>query len=802
MIRPRWYKVFADLWGNKVRSLLVIASIAVGLFAVGMIASMHAILSKDMENGYRAINPANIQILASPFDEDLVERIENLEGVRQAEGIHNVGLQLKTGENEWSESEIRAIPDIADKQIGQVKLEEGIWPPGEREIVVERYKLGELNAQLGDIITVELWSGKKREMRLVGIVQDQTIGATRPGGFFLSPIQGYTTLESLNWLEQPELMNTLLVTAEVGEDYLDNLEGLSNLIVDEIEDSGREVYSSAVRASNDHPNRIYIQAITSVLYLLGFLIVFLSAFLIANTLSALLNQQVQQIGVMKTIGARRGQIMIVYMVLILAFSLIAFSIAVPLSGRAAFAVLEFFGRQVNLQMQGFRFIPLAILLQFSLALFVPQAAGFLPILRGTRISPVEAFSGFTLSKSQSRKSWIDSLLKRVRKLSRPQLISLRNTFRNRGRLVLTLLTLTLGGAIFIATFNVHEALNEYIARVGRYFLADVNLTLARSYRISEVEQVLEGVPGISVVEGWATARSEVVMPDGSVGESMTLLGPPADSPFMEPVVLKGRWVVPGDRNAVTLSERFMDQFPDLEVGDTIRINVNGKEIDFVMVGFFQLSGKTGGYLAYTTYEYLSELTGTTNRASSYRIRADRTNLTIKEQTELGKEIENKLEGRGFAVADVSEGHSLTSKTSDGLNALLVFLLILASLTAVVGSIGLTGTMSLNVLERTREIGVMRAIGASNRAVMTLVIVEGALIGLMSWLFGILLAFPISTLLTNAIILALFNAAAEFTFTPAGVVVWLVVVVVLSMLASVMPARNAARLTIREVLAYE
>jgi putative ABC transport system permease protein len=127
---------------------------------------------------------------------------------------------------------------------------------------------------------------------------------------------------------------------------------------------------------------------------------------------------------------------------------------------------------------------------------------------------------------------------------------------------------------------------------------------------------------------------------------------------------------------------------------------------------------------------------------------------------------------------------------------------MAVLIAIVGSIGLAGTMSLNVLERTREIGIIRAIGASDRAVMELVMLEGLLIGFMSWVFGVVLAVPVSVIMANAIIWALFGATAEFTFTPVGVFLWLIVVLVLSVLASVGPARNATRLTIREVLAYE
>jgi putative ABC transport system permease protein len=178
------------------------------------------------------------------------------------------------------------------------------------------------------------------------------------------------------------------------------------------------------------------------------------------------------------------------------------------------------------------------------------------------------------------------------------------------------------------------------------------------------------------------------------------------------------------------------------------------------------------------------------------------NMTLEAQKALGREIETRLKEHGYRITDVQAGRSLTATTASGLNILTGFLLMMATLIAVVGSIGLAGTMSLNVLERTREIGIIRAIGASDRSVMELVMVEGLLIGSMSWLFGFLLALPVSSMMANAIILALFGATADFTFTPIGVILWGIVVVILSVLASIGPARNATRLTVREVLAYE
>jgi len=804
MFRPRWSKVLADLWSNKVRSLLVIASIAIGLFAVGMIASMNLILMQDMQTSYGAIHPANILINSSLFTSDLVDNIRHKPGVAQAQGESTFSLRVQTEPGAWSPIDFKAIPNIGEAGVNQLHLLSGSFP-ADHELVVDQYKFPDLNAKVGDMLTVELPSGKTRLIRLAGMISDQTIGATGGGGFFIAPLQAYVPLTTADWLEQPkDQMNQLMVTTQNGQNDLTHLRQVANQLTKDVENSGRTVYSSSVRSSNDHPNRVYVQAITSVLYFLGLLVVFLSAFLITNTLSALLNQQVQQIGVMKTLGATRNQIMVIYMVLIFVFGMIAFFIAVPLAAQASNLLLQYLASRINMRLLGFRYVPLAIAMQLAIALIVPQAAAFIPILRGTSVSAVEAFSGYTQSKPPARRGWLDNLLKKFKRLSRAQILSLRNTFRNKGRLALTLITLTLGGAIFISTFNVQGSLSAYISRVGKYFMADVNLAMDRDYRINEVEKALKEIPGVGHIEAWAAARGEIVMPDGKAGDSVSILGPPVDSPLVNPIMLEGRWVVPGDQNAIVLGERFRQLFPNIKIGDTLRMKVNGEsdKRSFVVVGFFQLAGNASGYLAYTTFDYLSELTHMNNRSVAFRIMSDRPNLTYAEQKALGEKIYAALKDKGYSISEVDEGNSLTQKTAGGLSMLTAFLLIMASLIAIVGSIGLTGTMSMNVMERTREIGVLRAIGASDGAVLSLVIVEGVLIGFISWVFGTLLAFPISLLLNNAITMALFGAPSAFTFTPTGVVVWLVVVMVLSVLASVMPARNAARLTIREVLAYE
>jgi putative ABC transport system permease protein len=809
ILRPRVQKVVADLWGNRIRSLLVVASIAVGLFAMGVMATIYLVTLDDMQRGYAALNPAHITLNGSLFELGLVERISKLEGVRQAEGSRRVNTRLEASPGHWISFEIQAFKSPGNKQINLVNLESGAWPPGDGEIVIDRYKLPETNAKLGDMVTVELPSGKTRQLKLVGIIQDQTIGSVdSAGGFFNAPAQGYINQDTLEALEQPlpKRFDTLSITTFGDGTDKAHLEAVTAVVRDELEKNNVQIFNTALRSSLEHPNLNLVQAVLAVLAVIGLLVVFLSGFLITNTLQSLLNQQVQQIGILKSVGARRLQIAGIYLLLNLLYGLFAFVIAMPLSLQVAFWIVDFLTVQMNNSFYGFRIVSEVVVLEAVIAVLMPQIAALLPVWQGTQISVQEALSGIRQEHArrggQRQQSWLGRLSGNLRRASLLVVISLRNTFRRKGRLALTLVTLTLGGAVFIATFNVRISLMMYIDQIVQYFLADVNITLTRPYRIEEIDELIRQTPGVEYVEGWAFARTEIIRADGSVGESVALLAPPVNSPLVEPILIDGRWIIAGDRNAIALSELFRETFPYLQVGDTIRLKVNDDETDWVIVGFYQLAGKVSGYAAYVSYDYLTELTNQLGRSASYRVVSTGENLTRSEQEALGRAIEAHLELSGIEVADVTTGESLSETASDGFDVLTAFLLFLALLTALVGSIGLTGTMSLNVMERTREIGVLRAIGASDGVLLRLVLLEGAVIGLLSWILASLASFPISEIMADTISQAIFGGPANFGFTLNGFLIWLAAVSALSVAASVMPARNATRLTIREVLSYE
>jgi putative ABC transport system permease protein len=138
MNRPRFHKVVADLWGNRIRSVLVVASISIGLFAIGVISTLHLVLTGDMSSGYAAVNPANIRIGASPLTGDMIEHVQRIPGVRQASGVERMNLRLEASPGEWIAIEVSAMQDPAKNDIDQVRLLRGAWPPADHEIAIDR----------------------------------------------------------------------------------------------------------------------------------------------------------------------------------------------------------------------------------------------------------------------------------------------------------------------------------------------------------------------------------------------------------------------------------------------------------------------------------------------------------------------------------------------------------------------------------------------------------------------------------------------------------------------------------------
>jgi putative ABC transport system permease protein len=120
----------------------------------------------------------------------------------------------------------------------------------------------------------------------------------------------------------------------------------------------------------------------------------------------------------------------------------------------------------------------------------------------------------------------------------------------------------------------------------------------------------------------------------------------------------------------------------------------------------------------------------------------------------------------------------------------------------VGGLGLSTTMSINVLERNREIGIMRAVGASTHSIFRIIVGEGVLIGLLSWVFATVIAAPVSIYISYMFGTIFFKTPLNIGLSPTGIFIWLVLAILFAALSSLYPAYKASRMSVREALSYE
>ncbi len=795
--RPRWRKVLADLWENRSRTVLVVASIAVGVFAIGMIVGAYGVLSTDINLSFAGVHPSNIEIETDPFHEDLVRIVERVPGVSDAEGRRLLSVRARRlGDPVWQNLNLTAVGDLRQLGINQLTPLEGALVPSAGEMVVSRNFMKDTGFEVGDEIVLELPEGSTRSLRLAGLVTDQATIQEGPS----SGANAYITLQTMKRLGLGDAFDRLFVAVRKGGD-LPAIQEVAARVEDRIEHNQLTVYRTDTRVSDEHPMATTILAVLGVLGALGILVMLLSSALIINTLNALLSQQMRQIGIMKLVGARSPQILGMYLILICAYALIALAIALPAGALAGYAFAEFIASMMGAELQGFRIVPAAVVLQVLIAFLVPLAAGFFPVRRGAETNVRRAIANDRPGDGSGGLGWMNRVSRWFHWISRPILLSIRNTFRQRGRLALTLFTLTVAGAVFIGVFNVRASMANFMGQLTQHFMGDVTVSFGRPYPIARIEQVLLPLPGVESLEGWGGAGAEIVDGDDEVITNLSVIAPPAQTQLLDPDIVAGRWLQPGERQAIVVSDTIYESFPDLVPGERLRVKVPGHSVvDWTVVGVFRFVAMSGDAIAYADFDYIADLFDLPAQAGSYRITT--TDHTLAGQRDISRTIDSTLSDRGFDVRSVEAGKTVQEEAGKGIDILVIFLLIMALLTAFVGSIGLTGTMGMNVLERTREIGVLRAIGAVDREIMKSVVIEGVMIALITWVLAVAAAVPVSYALLTIIGKAMMGSSIELTLTAEGVVIWLVVVVLLAVVASMLPARNAARLTIREVLAYE
>jgi len=810
-------KLLRDLRGTWARIVLMVLALSITLVVFSAVLYIWGISAREIPRDYLSTNPASatISIEEGP---DIDQMMTIRDEARQQPGIIDVALRtqfkvlIQAEDGAWSPYPLQIFVSASDDpmRMEAFKVERGSWPPAVGEILVDRYSLDLLKLEVGETIVVQAPNGKPAPLRISGVVHNAGITPA----FQEQTGHAYMSADSLTSLDMPIQLNALKiqvadlpdltvpsrdreVIVAAARDLAGWLGRNYGLAVDEIQ----------VPTPYTHPHQGQMDSLMLGLFAFGMAGLLLSAILVATMLNGLFAQQIPQIGIMKAIGARSGRVLQLYMLMTLtiaaASTIFAIFPGILFSRALAPEILTLLGIAAeSLTAPWWMYVVVV-----AAGIGIPLLFALAPLVKTGRTTVREALDYRGVDRQGDNAARFDAGLGRLPSLDRTVLMAFRNIFRRRARFLLSIGLLASAGAVFIAGVSTMASLQSFLDREKELRRWDVEVQLAEPDQVPAIAlaDLVAEIPNVTQVETWSIIQTSVIpsgeqfsvtrtYPDQGHGSISVTVVPPDSSLVDPPPIQSGRWLRPDETGAIVISNaRLPEELAGVHSGDIIQLEIGESLTSWQVVGTAEPVGGRGGiFITQKGFEAATDM----SQPNLLRIVTD--NHDEQTRASVAQAANRVLTDAGYAVR-TAESVSRAQAVSVGhmLPLILVFLSLSIGI-SVVGFAGLASTMSTNVLERTREFGVMSAIGASASRVRRLVLLEGIFTAAVSCVVAVIPA----PLLTAALIGNLsLPVDTPFQISALGVVVWIILVVLGAVLATLAAASQASRLTVREALAY-
>lgn len=807
-------KLLRDIRAIWPRIVLMIVAMSVTVIMFSAVLYTWGVTGRELSRAYVRTNPASATLLLERgLNADKIAAIaaeaRKRPGIIAATSRTQLTLQIRQEGGGWGPNPIQIFVAAPDDpmRIETFTVEQGSWPPAAGEILINRYSLDLLNVEVGDIVVIQAPNGTPTPLRVSGVVY---IPALAPS-FQEQKGQGFMSSASLPILGEPVALDALKVQiadqpsltlpsrdrdviVAAASDLAGWLQRRHRVVVREIQ----------VPTPYAHPHQAQADSLLLGLVVFGVAGLLLSAILVAAMLNGLFTQQIPEIGIMKAIGARSGRVLQLYLLMTLVIAVTSTALAIVpgifISRALAPAVLALLGVDAGSLAAPWWMYAVVI----ASGMGVPLGFALASLVRTSRTTVREALDYRGVDRRGDLAVRFDAGLSRLQGLDRRVLLAFRNIFRRRARLMLSVGLLGCAGAVFVAGMSTMAGFQAYLDRAKEERRWDVDVRLVDTDRSSAVALtgLVAVIPGVTRVEGWSLLQTSIIpsgqqvsitrtYPDQGHGSMPLTVVPPDTTLVASPAIVDGRWLRPTETGAVVISQAKATE--NLRSSHTVQLSINGRISRWLIVGIAE-SGKGGGGVFVTEGGF--QAAAGRNPPNVLRIVTDRHDEETR--TTVAREAERVLTDAGIAVrSSASVSRSAAVEAGHMLPLILVFL-GLAMAMGVVGLAGLTSTMSTNVLERTREFGVMSAIGATASTVRRLIVLEGVFIAAVSCVIA---AGP-AMLLTAAMIRYLpMPVSLPYQISVSGVAIWIITVVPGAALATLAPAYRASQLTVREALAY-
>jgi putative ABC transport system permease protein len=769
--------------------------------------------------------------------QSVVERIRAVPGVLAAEGsVTRNGVYLLAADGDvvgavgppalgvnWPQTDAVSVATVVD----------GRAPAAGNEIAVDDATFPKVGIAVGDRVQVITPKGKIRA-RLVGVFR---FGET--GGLAGATITAFSSPRAQELLTQQGQWTAVDVAVADGVSDGD----VADAIRRELGGGRYEVKTRAEQVA-DQSDSLREGLSFFNYFLIGFAAVslFVAAFLIYNTFTMLVAQRSRELALLRAIGATRRQVMIGVIAEAGIVGAVAVAIGIGVGYLFAVGLGAFFG-SIGLSLTaGIGITPAAVLWAAAVGLAVTCLSAILPAVRGSRIAPVAALRdagggageqvgrirlclGLVISVAAVLLMWTGlgepetgprtaraalgsflllvgvlllapglgvAMIKMLAPIMRvfggtSGTLAARNGLRAPRRLATTASALTIGVALVVSvTVVTVSARDSLAALIERSLRADllVATQTAQPFQTAIADDI-RTIPGVQRVYSESGGPARV---DGGDGSVTAVGGGPLDAVY-DVEVVAGRFDTLGSREAVVSSDLAADE--GWQVGDSVAIAFpGGQRRSLTIVG---------------EYESNSLLTGLVIDLDAYRdvggAQLDRQLYVVLDEGVAPADVLPAVEDAASAnpLVEVLDQTEIKERNAAQLNQLLYFVYALLGLSVLIAALGVVNTLTLSVVERTGEIGLLRAVGATRRQIRRIVRWEAVVVAVLGAVLGIAVGVVAGVALQRA----LADAGIDRLLIPTGTLVSVgALALIIGVLASVLPARRASRLNILDAVAQE
>lgn len=782
---------------------------------------------------------------------NVVRRIQKVDGVREAEGsVFEIGFQPigKDGKllgGQGPPTFGAGWPGAAMSS-GPLRITKGRAPHA-GEALLDDYTAGKGKFHVGDKLRFLAPGGTTLTVKISGILKFGTTSSLNGASIVAVPMQQaqslfgfgdrFTAIDVRSDAGVSDAQLKSRVQKELGHDYV------------------VETAAQVSAAEQDSINSGFLNILQNIILAFAAVSVFVGAFTIFNTFTITVGQRTQEFGLLRAVGASRSQVLSIVLLEAVAIGFVASTIGIAVGfgvAAALKAMLSSFGAE--LPGNGFVLHTRTIVASYLVGMLVTIVASVVPALRASRLSPLEAMRSGTSNRSE--RAWIPlagvlvgaigaaliavGLLDDGAKSSHVLILlgvgsgvvllgialaarlvigpvvtvlgsvltfgisgsmARRNIHRSRSRAAATSSALMIGLAISCLAITFYSSLGATVDhQIDTTVGADIFVHNQRQQQsgsgvVSDaVVAKINKVDGVKVAEG---VRQGIAVR----GSKYDLAQKTAQIGGLAPSLLTKSKLIKVDvqkgslsdfrSGTVLLSDKEANK-RHLHVGDTQRFAFpDGRSRTFTVKAIFTGNQFNPAYVI-TTKDFDASFPASLRGAAQVYVDVD----SGQNSSTVAKRITRAL-GKDGEFIKVQDSGQLRKAFKDQLAPVLGIMLAMLALSLVIALFGIANTLALNVFERTREIGLLRAVGMSRRQVRRMVRGESVLVAL----FGSIIGCIAGVLFAWAIISSLKSDGFVFQVS-AGVVAILLVGFFAGVLAAILPARRAARMDVLRAITHD